>query len=154
MVALATPPGRSALALRRLSGTGAFGVAARCLRPFLSQPPRTARRARLVHPGSGESLDEVLAACFPGPRSFTGDDLVEVTTHGGLLVPAACVAAFVVAGAPPAPPPGFARRAPLDSEPDLLPAPGAGRLIHAGLPPQPRPAPQPLPHAVLQRRPS
>src|SRR5207247_11050713 len=58
IVALATPPGRSALALLRLSGTGAFEVAARCLRPFLAEPPRTARPARLVHPAPGQPLGE------------------------------------------------------------------------------------------------
>ena len=151
IVALATPPGRSALALLRLSGTGAFGVAARCLRPFLSQPPRTARRARLVHPGSGESLDEVLAACFPGPRSFTGDDLVEVTTHGGLLVPAACVAAFVVAGARPAQPGEFTRRALLNGKLDLLQAEATGDLIDAGSPAQRRRALQQLDRGLSQR---
>ena len=151
IVALATPPGRSALALLRLSGTGAFGVAARCLRPFLSQPPRTARRARLVHPGSGESLDEVLAACFPGPRSFTGEDLVEVTTHGGLLVPAACVAAFVLAGARPAQPGEFTRRALLNGKLDLLQAEATGDLIDAGSPAQRRRALQHLDRGLSQR---
>jgi len=151
IVALATPPGRSALALLRLSGTGAFDVAARCLRPFLADPPRTARRARLVHPGSGESLDEVLAACFPGPRSFTGDDLVEVTTHGGLLVPAACVAAFVVAGARPAQPGEFTRRALLNGKLDLLQAEATGDLIDAGSPAQRRRALQQLDRGLSQR---
>lgn len=151
IVALATPPGRSALALLRLSGTGAFDVAARCLRPFLADPPRTARRARLVQPGSGESLDEVLAACFPGPRSFTGEDLVEVTTHGGLLVPAACVAALVVAGARPAQPGEFTRRALLNGKLDLLQAEATGDLIDAGSPAQRRRALQQLDRGLSQR---
>src|SRR3989475_10141357 len=120
IVPLATPPGRSALALLRLSGTGAFGVAARCLRPFLAEPPRTARRARLVHPGSGESLDDGLAAGFPGPRSFTGGDLVEGTTHGGLLGPAACVPALAAAGAPPPPPRAVPPRRPPEGQAGLL----------------------------------
>jgi len=151
IVALATPPGRSALALLRLSGTGAFAVAARCLRPFLAEPPRTARRAQLVHPGSGESLDEVLAACFPGPRSFTGEDLVEVTTHGGLLVPAACVAALVVAGARPAQPGEFTRRALLNGKLDLVQAEATGDLIDAGSPAQRRRALQQLDRGLSQR---
>ena len=151
IVALATPPGRSALALLRLSGAGAFDVAARCLRPFFSAPPRTARRARLVHPASGEPLDEVLTACFPGPRSFTGDDLVEVTTHGGLLVPAACVAAFVVAGARPAQPGEFTRRALLNGKLDLLQAEATGDLIDAGSPAQRRRALQQLDRGLSQR---
>jgi tRNA modification GTPase len=91
IVALATPPGRSALALLRLSGKGAFDVAARALRPFHPQPPRAVRRVRLVHPATGELVDDALAACFPAPRTYTGADLGESSTHGGLLGPAAAV---------------------------------------------------------------
>src|SRR6266566_2630359 len=89
IVALATPPGRSALALIRLSGKGAFDVAARALERFRPDPPRVVRRVRVVHPATGEVVDDALVACFPAPRSYTGDDLVELSTHGGLLVPAA-----------------------------------------------------------------
>ena len=104
IVALATPPGRSALALIRLSGRGAFDVAARVLRPFRPEPARTVRRVRLVHPTTGEVVDDALAAAFPAPRTYTGDDLVEISTHGGLLVPAAAVAALVARErAPPRP---------------------------------------------------
>src|SRR5260370_6779777 len=110
IVALATPPGRSALALIRLSGRGAFAAAARALHPFQPEPPRTVRRVRVVHPTTGELVDDALAACFPAPRTYTGDDLVEITTHGGLLVPAAAVVALVAAGGRGPPPPGGARR--------------------------------------------
>src|SRR5260370_41835945 len=111
LVALATPPGRSALALIRVSGRGAFAVAARALHPFRPEPPRTVRRVRVVHPTTGELVDDALAACFPAPRTYTGDDLVELTTHGGLLVPAAVVVALVAAGGRAAPPRGGTRRA-------------------------------------------
>src|SRR5258705_1969131 len=106
IAALAPPPGRAALALIRLSGAGAFALAARCLHPFHADPPRTAFRARLAHPGTGEPVDEVLAACFPAPRSYSGEDIVEISTHGGLVVPAAAVAAVVAAGGGPGPPRG------------------------------------------------
>jgi tRNA modification GTPase len=151
IVALATPPGRSALALIRLSGTGAWDVAARCLQPFHVQPPRTARRARLLHPGTGEALDQVLVACFPGPRSFTGEDVVEISTHGGLLVPAACVAALVEGGARPAQPGEFTRRALLNGKLDLLQAEATGDLIDAGSPAQRRRALQQLDRGLSHR---
>jgi tRNA modification GTPase len=151
IVALATPPGRSALALIRLSGTGALDVAARCLQPFHAQPPRTARRARLLHPGTGEALDQVLVACFPGPRSFTGEDLVEISTHGGLLVPGACVAALVEGGARPAQPGEFTRRALLNGKLDLLQAEATGDLIDAGSPAQRRRALQQLDRGLSHR---
>src|SRR5438034_5654506 len=125
IVALATPAGRSALALIRLSGKAAFDVAARALRPFRPDPPRVVRRVRLVHPDSGELVDDALAAAFPGPRTYTGDDLVEITTHGGLLVPAAAVAALVAAGARPAAPGAVTRRAAPHGQLDPRPAGGA-----------------------------
>ena len=132
IVALATPPGRSALALIRLSGRGAFDVAARALHPFHPDPPRTVRRVHVVHPATGAPVDDALAACFPGPRSYTGEDLVELSTHGGLLVPAAAVAALMVAGARPARPGEFTRRAVLNGKLDLLQAEATADLIDAG----------------------
>jgi len=138
IVALATPPGRSAIALIRLSGKGAFDVAARALHPFHPDPPRTVRRVHVVHPATGAPVDDALAACFRGPRSYTGEDLVELSTHGGLLVPAAAVAAFVAAGARPARPGEFTRRAVLSGKLDLLQAEATADLIDAGSPAQAR----------------
>ena len=138
IVALATPPGRSALALIRLSGKGVFDVAARALRPFHPDPPRTVRRLQVVHPGTGAPVDDALVACFRGPRSYTGEDLVELSTHGGLVVPAAAVAALLAAGARPARPGEFTRRAVLNGKLDLLQAEATADLIDAGSPAQAR----------------
>src|SRR5213076_3081858 len=157
IVALATPPGRSAVAVIRLSGAGAFDVADRCLRPFVPAspppppPPRTARRARLVHPITGELVDEVVAARFPAPRSYTGHDLVEISTHGGLLVPAEAVSALVAAGARPAAPGEFTRRAVLNGKLDLLQAEATADLIDAGSPAQRRRALQQLDRGLSAR---
>jgi len=138
IVALATPPGRSAIALIRLSGRGAFDVAAQALHPFYPDPPRTVRRVHVAHPVTGAPVDDALAACFRGPRSYTGEDLVELSTHGGLLVPAAAVAALVAAGARPARPGEFTRRAVLNGKLDLLQAEATADLIDAGSPAQAR----------------
>jgi tRNA modification GTPase len=135
----------------RLSGAGSFDIAARCLDPFHPAPPRTAFRARLVHPESRESVDDVLAACFPAPQSYTGDDLVEISTHGGLAVPAAAVAALVGAGARPALPGEFTRRAVLNGKMDLLQAEATADLIDAGSPAQRRRALQQLERGLSDR---
>jgi tRNA modification GTPase len=126
------------MALVRLSGRGAFEIAARTLHPFHPDPPRTARRVHVVHPATGAPVDDALAACFRGPRSYTGEDLVELSTHGGLLVPAAAVAALVAAGARPARPGEFTRRAVLNGKLDLLQAEATADLIDAGSPAQAR----------------
>ena len=88
-------------------------------------------RARLLHPTSREPIDDVLAACFPGPHSYTGDDLVEISTHGGLVAPAAALAALVAAGARPAQPGEFTRRAVLNGKLDILQAEATGDLIES-----------------------
>jgi tRNA modification GTPase len=124
----------------RLSGRGAFDVAARVLRPFRPEPPRTVRRVHVVHPATGVRVDDALAACFPGPRSYTGEDLVELSTHGGLLVPAAAVSALAAAGARPAAPGEFSRRALVNGKLDLLQAEATADLIDAGSPAQARSA--------------
>lgn len=136
IAALATAPGRSALALLRLSGRGAFAVAARVLEPFRPEPPRTVWRSRLLHPDTREPVDDVLAACFPAPHSYTGEDVLEVTTHGGLVVPAAALAALIAAGARPAQPGEFTRRAVANGKMDLLQAEATADLIDAGSPAQ------------------
>ena len=151
IVALATPPGRSALALIRLSGRGAFDVAARVLRPFRPEPPRTVRRIQVVHPTTGVPVDDGLAACFHGPHSYTGEDLVELSTHGGLVVPAAAVSALVSAGARPAAPGEFTRRALLNGKIDLLQAEATADLVDAGSPAQARRALQQLERGLSAR---
>ena len=132
IVALATPPGRGALALVRLSGTGVLTLAARVLDPWQPDPPRTVHRVTVRHPGSGEAIDAAMAVCFPAPHSYTGEDTVEITTHGGLVAPAEVVAACVAAGARVAEPGEFTRRAVANGKMDLLQAEATLDLIDAG----------------------
>lgn len=151
IVALATPPGRSALALIRLSGRGAFAVAGKVLHPFHCDRPRSVFRCRVVHPTSGEILDDVLAVCVPGPDSYTGDDHLEISTHGGLLVPGEVLAAVVAAGARLARPGEFTRRAVLNGKLDLLQAEATADLVDAGAPMQRRRALQQLDRGLSLR---
>ena len=138
IVALGTPPGRSALAVIRLSGMGAFEVAARVIPSFRATPPREARLA-LFRDQAGE-IDRGLYLVFPKPRSETGEDVVEFQCHGGHVVPARLLAAIEAAGARPAHPGEFTRRAVLNGKLDLLQAEGLGDLIDAEAPAQARAA--------------
>lgn len=139
IVALATPPGRAALAVVRLSGSGAFEVAARVIRGFQPLPARHATLASFQGV-DGRSIDRGLYTTFPGPHSYTGEDLVELSCHGGLLVPARLVAALHAAGARPAAPGEFTRRAVLNGKLDLVQAEAVGDLIDATAPAQARAA--------------
>jgi tRNA modification GTPase len=130
IVALATPAGRGAVALIRVSGPELDVVAGRVVRPW---PPadRVATLARLVDPATGELIDRALVTWFAGGRSYTGEPMLEVGTHGGIAVPAAVVAAFVAAGAREALPGEFTRRAVLNGKLDLIQAEAVGDLIDA-----------------------
>jgi len=151
IVALATPPGRSAVALIRLSGRDALAVAGRVVRPFAAEPARTARRARAVQPSGGETLDDVLYTVYRAPGSYTGDDLVEIGTHGGLLVPTEVLGALLAAGARLALPGEFTRRAMLNGKVDLLQAEAIGDLVDATAPAQRRAALGQLDRGLSQR---
>jgi tRNA modification GTPase len=139
IAALATPPGRSALAVVRLSGAGAFEVAARVITGFRSEPPRTATLATF-HDASGDAIDRGLYTVFPAPGSYTGEDMVELSCHGGLLAPARLLAALHEAGARTAAPGEFTRRAVMNGKLDLVQAEAVGDLIDATAPAQARAA--------------
>ena len=130
IVALATPPGRSALAVIRLSGRQALSVAGRILRPW----PITPRQVAFCHahdPEDGSVIDQLIVCCFTAPRSYTGEDVVEFSTHGGHAVPEAVMAALLRAGAREALPGEFTRRAVLNGKLDLVQAEAIGDLIDA-----------------------
>src|SRR3954451_19254022 len=130
IAALATPPGRSALAVIRLSGTGAFALPSLIIPGFTTAPPRRANLAAFYSP-DGELIDRGIYVAFPGPHSYTGEDLVELTCHGGLQVPGRLLSALYAAGARPAAPGEFTRRAVLNGKLDLVQAEAVGDLIDA-----------------------
>jgi len=135
IVALATPPGRSALAIVRLSGSGAFEIAERVVAGFRRDPPREARLAPF-RSSTGDRIDRGLYVAFPAPASYTGEDMVELTCHGGLVVPPRLVAALEAAGARAAHPGEFTRRAVMNGKLDLLQAEAVGDLVEAEVPVQ------------------
>jgi tRNA modification GTPase len=128
IVAIATAPGRGAIALVRLSGPDALAIAAKHLRPT----PAEARTPHLCDVFYGEEkLDQALVTLFPAPHSFTGDDTVEISTHGGYLVPGSIVSALTSSGARQALPGEFTRRAVLNGKLDIIQAEAIGDLIDA-----------------------
>ena len=129
IAALATPHGRSAVALLRVSGPAAFAVLARVAPELAEVRPRRPRLAALRHPETGELLDRALATCFPAPGSYTGEDAVELTTHGGVLTPQLVLDALLAAGARAALPGEFTRRAYFNGKLDLLQAEAVADLI-------------------------
>jgi len=79
----------------------------------------------------GERLDQAVVTRYEGPRSFTGEDLVEISCHGGWVVPTSVLTALVEAGAREALPGEFTRRAVLNGKLDVLQAEAVGDLVDA-----------------------
>ena len=140
IAALATPAGRSAIAVVRLSGIGVIPVAQRVAQAELSSLPDRTVVLTTFHTPEGTSIDRGLLTVFRAPNSYTGEDLVEFSCHGGLLAPAELLAALHAAGARPAAPGEFTRRAVLNGKLDLLQAEAVGDLIDATAPAQGRAA--------------
>jgi tRNA modification GTPase len=128
IVAVATPSGIGALAIIRVSGPAAYAIAQKHIQPWPSEP--RAAQLSTVH-NLGDVLDRSLVTLFPAPNSFTGDDTVEISTHGGYLVPASIIAALISSGARQALPGEFTRRAVLNGKIDILQAEAIGDLIDA-----------------------
>jgi tRNA modification GTPase len=129
IVARATAPGRSALAIVRLSGPEVPRISRILLDPYPEHPRRAIRC--VVRNASGTILDDAVATRYVAPHSFTGEDLLEISTHGGQMVPTAVVAAAIQAGARDATAGEFTRRAVLRGKLDLLQAEAIGDLIDA-----------------------
>ncbi|MBM4245379.1 MAG: tRNA uridine-5-carboxymethylaminomethyl(34) synthesis GTPase MnmE [Deltaproteobacteria bacterium] len=136
IAALATPPGTGAVAVLRLSGRNACSIAAAVLRRRGSSGPpalesHRARIAVLIDPASGEAIDEVLVLPMLGPRSFTGEDVVEIHCHGSVLIADRALRALLVAGARGARPGEFTERAFLNGRLDLCQAEAVADLIES-----------------------
>ena len=132
VAAIATPTGTGAVSLIRLSGPQAISVAALATggRITAELPARTAHRCRILD-RDGQVLDDGLMTVFRAPASFTGEDCVEFTGHGGLLVTREILARLLDLGASPAGPGEFTQRAFLNGKIDLTQAEGVMDLIAA-----------------------
>ena len=134
IVAPATPPGRSALAIVRIDGPLSNSILKQ-LSSSILPPIRTAALIRIQEPrAEGRTpadIDECIAVRYAGPASFTGNDLVELTLHGNPLLVERVIEACVALGARMAEPGEFTERAVLNGKLDLVQAESIADLINA-----------------------
>jgi len=133
IAAIATPPGAGGVGMVRLSGARAVAIGRRV---FRCHPPLGARSRRVeygcVCDREGRELDTALGWVLRGPRSYTGEDMVEITTHGSDVVLERVLDAARAAGADLAGPGEFTRRAFLSGRLDLVQAEAVVDVIRAG----------------------
>jgi tRNA modification GTPase len=129
--ALASGAGRAAIAVLRISGPGC-SEALKTMAPGAEFPDRRAVLRTLRHPQSREPLDRALITRFQAPRSFTGEEVAEITVTGGRAVAAACVKALaLIPGLRLAEPGEFAWRAFMNGKIDLSEVDGLADLVEA-----------------------
>ena len=136
IAAIVTPIGEGGLAVIRISGPKALEIADACFRPGGKNSPKpSAADSHTIHYGHiasiGRTIDEVLLSVLRAPRTFTCEDTVEISCHGGLLVAKSVLDAVLAAGARMAEPGEFTRRAFLNGRIDLTQAEAVADLIHS-----------------------
>jgi len=134
IAAIATPPGTGGIGIIRASGPDAERIGHTLFRP--RNAPEAFRSHRLYHgdilcPSTGRILDEVLVAFLRAPHSFSGEDTLEIHCHGGPLILEEVLQAVLRAGARPAGPGEFTRRAFLNGRIDLTQAEAVQEMISA-----------------------
>lgn len=133
IVALSTPAGQGGIAVIRLSGPDSLPLA-RLLVPSLDRGGVQSHRAIhgvVVDPDRGDRIDDVLILPMLAPRSYTGEDTVEIHCHGGPLITRSIISLLCSLGARSSEPGEFTRRAFLNGRMDLLQAEGVIDLITA-----------------------
>lgn len=129
IAAISTAPGRAGVSLVRVSGPQAAAIGIALGAADLS--PRRPTLTALRHPDDDRPIDRALVTLFAGPASYTGEDVLEISGHGGSLVPQLILDAACAAGARPAEPGEFTRRAFLNGRLDLVQAEATLDLIDA-----------------------
>ena len=134
VAAVATPRGEGAIAVIRLSGPDALTVADRV---FRGRIPLATAASHTLHHGivvgrEGKSVDDVVAGLYRAPHSYTGEDVVEISCHGGIFVTDVVLGAVLNAGARQAEPGEFTRRAFVHGKMDLSRAEAVAALIASG----------------------
>jgi tRNA modification GTPase len=133
IAAIATPPGVGGLGVIRISGPDAERIALAIFTPLPSSPfvSHHLYHGKITSPVTHEPLDEVLIALFRAPHSFTGEDTLEISCHGGPRILGAVLDAVLHVSARPAQPGEFTRRAFLNNRMDLARAEAVNDVITA-----------------------
>jgi tRNA modification GTPase len=151
IVAVATPPGRGAIGVVRLSGPHAHHITDRIAARRAPARIAALTRVQVLDVAGRESEDDAVILCFDAPHSYTGEHVAEISAHGNPLLLEGIVRAAMRAGARLAEPGEFTLRAFLNGKRDLLQAEAVADLIEAATPLQARAAADQL-HGTLTTR--
>lgn len=127
IVALASAPGLAGISVIRLSGPQAFEI----IQKFHTKAAQAIESPRIIQYGEIENVDDAMIVAFANPHSYTGEDVVEIFSHGNPLIVQQIVDLASKHGARPAEPGEFTKRAYLNNRLDLVQAEAVGDLIHA-----------------------
>lgn len=133
IAAIATAPGVGAIGVIRLSGSDALQIADRIFKgkKLAQQLTHTMHFGKIVSPADGVAIDEVVASIYRAPRSYTGEEVVEISGHGSPYILQRILEACVQAGARLAQPGEYTQRAFLNGKMDLAQAEAVADLIAA-----------------------
>ena len=134
IAAVSTPRGKGGVALIRISGEEAAAVVGRCFSPKCGKPTAELEARRLYRGNilaDGEVIDNGMLTIFRAPASYTGEDMAEITCHGGMLVTQRVLEAVFLAGAVAAAPGEFTRRAFVNGKLSLTRAEAIGAVLDA-----------------------
>ena len=134
IAAISTPSGKGGVALIRISGEGAIEIASKVFIPKSKKslgesPSRIQVYGDIMH--GKEAIDDGMATVFRAPASYTGEDTVEISCHGGMLITERVLEAVLMAGAAPAERGEFTQRAFINGKLSLTDAEAIGNLIEA-----------------------
>jgi tRNA modification GTPase len=132
IVAIATPLQRSAIACIRLSGEEALNIFSTIVYPSnLKFSPWIMKHCTIIEPKSRKKIDDVIAVYMKAPKSYTGEDMVEIYCHGGVAIIKSIFETLVMSGARPATPGEFTKRAFLNGKMDLIQAEAIDQITKA-----------------------
>ena len=131
IIALATPPLKGALAVIRTSGEGVFAITDELFSKKISGIKERGLFVGEMHNAEGKRIDQVVILAYPGPKTMTGEDVVEIIPHGSMLIVNEIIEAYEAKGCSYATRGEFSSRAFYNGKMDLVEAEAVNDLINA-----------------------